>query len=197
MFEKICELKEVVSENVEATLGKAVLKILYDEDVYGARIIALKVTDANGEVPNEDEIYLCNHLIAIQTSVDVDETNKRCTWSGLDFSADPPQYRKFVAIFSSDSDGDDAQMEFVSIFQEGKELAEQSEILEQPLAGNLNPDDIYYGQGLWPDRVSHNDGGDQAPAWLRLGITACDPTLAAALANFISTENIELQPLDE
>lgn len=43
MFEKICELKEVVSENTEATLGKAVLKILYDEDVYGARIIALKV----------------------------------------------------------------------------------------------------------------------------------------------------------
>merc|ERR1719225_532432 len=34
MFEKICELKEVVSENTEAPLGTAVLKILYDEDVY-------------------------------------------------------------------------------------------------------------------------------------------------------------------
>ena len=49
MFEKICELKEVVSENTEAPLGTAVLKILYDEDVYGARIIALKVNDANGD----------------------------------------------------------------------------------------------------------------------------------------------------
>ena len=109
MFEKICELKEVISENTEATLGKAVLKILYDEDVYGARIIALKLNEANGEV-NEDEIYLCNHLIAIQTNVDVNEAEKCCTWSGLDFSVDPPRYRKFVAIFSGDSDGDDAQV---------------------------------------------------------------------------------------
>merc|ERR1712051_388116 len=111
MFEKICELKEVISENTEATLGKAVLKILYDEDVYGARIIALKLNEANGEV-NEDEIYLCNHLIAIQTNVDVNEAEKCCTWSGLDFSVDPPRYRKLVAIFSGDSDGDgdDAQV---------------------------------------------------------------------------------------
>jgi hypothetical protein len=112
MFEKICELKEVISENTEATLGKAVLKILYDEDVYGARIIALKLNEANGEV-NEDEIYLCNHLIAIQTNVDVNEAEKCCTWSGLDFSVDPPRYRKFVAIFSADSDGDDAQVNFL------------------------------------------------------------------------------------
>lgn len=42
----------------------------------------------------------------------------------------------------------DAQMEFVSIFQEGKELADQSEILEQPAAGgSLNPETLYYGQG--------------------------------------------------
>ena len=41
----------------------------------------------------------------------------------------------------------DAQMEFVSIFQEGKELADQSEILEQPQGGNLNPETLYYGQG--------------------------------------------------
>ena len=116
MFEKICELKEVISENTEATLGKAVLKILYDEDVYGARIIALKLNEANGEV-NEDEIYLCNHLIAIQTNVDVNEAEKCCTWSGLDFSVDPPRYRKFVAIFSADSDGDDAQVNFMFVLK--------------------------------------------------------------------------------
>ena len=89
-------------------------------------------------------------------------------------------------------------MEFVSIFQEGKELAEQSEILEQPHAGSLNPDDIYYGQGMWPDRVGQTNNDENAAAqWLRLGITACDPNLAIALANFISSEKIELQPLDE
>ena len=90
------------------------------------------------------------------------------------------------------------QMEFVSIFQEGKELAEQSEILEQPHAGSLNPDDIYYGQGMWPDRVGQtNNDENTAAQWLRHGITACDPNLAIALANFISSEKIELQPLDE
>ena len=89
-------------------------------------------------------------------------------------------------------------MEFVSIFQEGKELAEQSEILEQPHAGSLNPDDIYYGQGMWPDRVGQTNNDENAAAqWLRHGITACDPNLAIALANFISSEKIELQPLDE
>ena len=134
-------MKEIVSEGTEVSLGQASLKILYDEDVYGARISALKV----GSDGNEDEVYLCNHLIAIQTNVEVDEADRRCTWSGLDFSVDPPRYRKFVAIFP-ETDGDDAQVEFVSIFQEGKELAEQSEILEQPLSGeNMNP--VYYGQG--------------------------------------------------
>lgn len=87
-------------------------------------------------------------------------------------------------------------MEFVSIFQEGKDLAEQSEILEQPHAGSLNPDDIYYGQGMWPDRVTNN--ADDATAWHELRIRACDPNLAVTLANFISSERIELQPpLDE
>ena len=56
------------------------------------------------------------------------------------------------------------QMEFVSIFQEGKELAEQSEILEQPHAGSLNPDDIYYGQGMWPDRVGQTNNDENAAA---------------------------------
>ena len=38
-------------------------------------------------------------------------------------------------------------MDFVTIFQEGKELAEQSEILEQPISGSSleNPDEMYYG----------------------------------------------------
>ena len=49
----------------------------------------------------------------------------------------------------------DAQMEFVSIFQEGKELADQSEILEQPAAGgSLNPETLYYGQGAEEEKLS-------------------------------------------
>ena len=34
--------------------------------------------------------------------------------------------------------------EFRDIFTEGKDLAEQSEILEQP---DLNPEEMYYSQG--------------------------------------------------
>ena len=54
----------------------------------------------------------------------------RCSWSALDFSVDPPRYRSFVAVFSSV----ESFQEFKDTFYEGKELAEQSEILEQPEA---------------------------------------------------------------
>ena len=148
MFERECDLIEIDADNTEMPLGLCALKILYDEDVYGARIMASKVTEMNNGEVNEDEVYLCNHLIAIQTNLEVDEEKNRCTWSGLDFSVDPPRYRKFVAAFVDHGDAD-AQSEFVSIFQEGKDLAEQSEILEQPPlgGGSLNPEEIYYGQG--------------------------------------------------
>ena len=153
MFERECDLYEVKSDENqenknETKLGRALLKILYDDDVYGARIIAVKINESNGET-SEDESYLCNHIIAVQTNLDVDEDRKRCSWSAFDFSDDPPTYRSFVAEFSKPDGGtEDAQMEFVSIFQEGKDLAEQGEILEQPMnASNLNPEEMYYGQG--------------------------------------------------
>ena len=52
----------------------------------------------------------------------------RCSWSALDFSVDPPKYRSFVAVF----DNSENFQEFKDTFYEGKELAEQSEILENP-----------------------------------------------------------------
>ena len=52
----------------------------------------------------------------------------RCSWSALDFSVDPPKYRSFVAVF----DNSETFQEFKDTFYEGKELAEQSEILENP-----------------------------------------------------------------
>ena len=52
----------------------------------------------------------------------------RCSWSALDFSVDPPRYRSFVAVF----DNSETFQEFKDTFYEGKELAEQSEILENP-----------------------------------------------------------------
>ena len=40
---------------------------------------------------------------------------------------------------------DDLRAEFRDMFAEGKELAEQSEILETP--GDLDPEQLYYGVG--------------------------------------------------
>jgi hypothetical protein len=171
MFERECELYEISSTEPksETKLGRALLKIIYDDDVYGARIIAVKISgNGNGaggsEIENEDETYLCNHIIAVQTNLDVDEDRNRCSWSAFDFSDDPPTYRTFAAEFSqSESTADEAQAEFVSVFQEGKELAEQGEILEQPMnAANLDPPD-YYGQGgefYDPNEDDENDDED-------------------------------------
>ena len=63
-------------------------------------------------------------------------------------SDDPPTYRTFVADFStSDGGQEDAQSDFVSVFNEGKEYAEQGEILEQPVNADINPEELYYGEG--------------------------------------------------
>ena len=61
-------------------------------------------------------------------SIFLGETAYRCSWSALDFSVDPPKYRTFVAVF----DSSETFNEFKDTFYEGKELAEQSEILENP-----------------------------------------------------------------
>merc|ERR1712141_604917 len=125
MFERQCILLEKEG-NMENSLGQVDLRILYDDDVFGARIAAYSGDETNG-------IEVCNHLIAMQTTLDVttpsEGDNKyQCSWSALDFSVDPPKYRTFVAVF----DSSETFNEFKDTFYEGKELAEQSEILENP-----------------------------------------------------------------
>ena len=132
MYERECEM----SDKDNGTLGKVLLRIVYDDDVYGARIVATPNEENNAE---EDET-ICNHLIAIQTELVSSELT--CSWSALDFSKDPPSYRGFQAKFESEADLN----EFKETFSEGKELADQSEILELP----QNEGDggaYYYGEG--------------------------------------------------
>ena len=125
MFSGQCRLFEK-KDNQEKELGGVDLKIVYDDDVYGARIVANL---------NDDE-DACNHLIAMQTNLEIVD-DKKCAWSALDFSMNPPSYRNFVAQF----DTAEVQQEFQDSFYEGKELAEQSEILEQ---GEHAEADEYY-----------------------------------------------------
>ena len=84
------------------------MKIVYDDDVFGARILA--------EVPtgsSEDESYVCNHLIAMQTVLSDD-----LVWSALDFSTDPPTQKSFRVEF----DDNVVSAEFKDMFAEGKIL---------------------------------------------------------------------------
>ena len=71
MYERECELFEMEAEaegdgKVAQTgngnsLGSVELKIVYDDDVYGARIVAHRSED--------DDAPACNHLIAMQTNL--------------------------------------------------------------------------------------------------------------------------------
>jgi len=113
--------------------GEVDLRIVYDDDVYGARILA-----EGPSAGSDDDNTVCNHLIAMQTVL---SEGPELEWSALDFSTDPPTYRTFRVEFSSE----DLRAEFKDMFSEGKELAEQSEILET--VGDQDPSQFYYGQG--------------------------------------------------
>ena len=113
--------------------GEVDFRIVYDDDVYGARIIAEGPSAEGGEEYN----VICNHLIAMQTVL----SDSPLSWSALDFSTDPPTYRTFKVDFSST----DKAADFRDMFAEGKDLAEQSEILET--VGDQDPSHFYYGQG--------------------------------------------------
>ena len=88
-------------------------------------------------------------------------------------------------MFNFKIDRFQAYRTYISLFQdsfyEGKDLAEQSEILELP--ANANPEEYYYGEG--------RDFEQQQQSWLSDsdGIGACDPRLAEALRDVFKTMN--------
>jgi len=88
--------------------GEVDLRIVYDDDVYGARILA-----EGPSAGSEDDNTVCNHLIAMQTVLN---DSPELEWSALDFSTDPPTYRTFRVEFGSD----DLKAEFKDMFSEGK-----------------------------------------------------------------------------
>merc|ERR1712130_979378 len=103
-----------------------------DYGVYGARILA--------EVPTasaEDDGVVGNHSIAMQTELGDQEIE----WTAFDFSTEPPSQKTFKVEFDDSS----VSNEFRDMFAEGKDLAEQSEILET--IDEQDPSQFYYGQG--------------------------------------------------
>lgn len=104
MFERECELF-VDTDDQPTTITPVVLRIIYDDDVYGARIVAERTSKDNG-AEDGDDWTVCNHLVAIQTNFS-SETETSAKWSALDFSIDPPSYRSFEAHFKSEQDARD------------------------------------------------------------------------------------------
>lgn len=119
MFEKRCTLSSLEGGQADkkwVLLGTGNLKIVYDDEMLCARIV---VEDGN-------EILLCDNVIAIETELKVD--GKECVWSAIDYSSEHSVHRTFRAQFSST----DAALEFQSMFVEGKQYAEKSDVHDEP-----------------------------------------------------------------
>merc|ERR1712029_1318946 len=128
MFANECRLYETV-EGVEKLIGRVEIQMLYDSEVNGARIVAHK----------DDQEEACNHLIAMQTEMDV--VQEECSWSALDFTVDPPNYRSFVAVF----DSEDTMKDFIKCFEEGKQLAvNDDDYYDEDEEGGEHDDDDNY-----------------------------------------------------
>ncbi|XP_035220047.1 E3 SUMO-protein ligase RanBP2-like isoform X2 [Stegodyphus dumicola] len=103
------------SSNQFKPAGMGTLQMLYDDTVYGYRILMM----------DDKDNCLCENVIAIQTCLRVE--GKKASWTAIDLSVEPPKRRQFRATFSSL----EAVDEFNKQFAEGKELAVNSEIVEK------------------------------------------------------------------
>jgi len=111
--------------------SRVFIRIVYDEDLYGARIVARDV-DADDE-----DLDLCDHLIAVQTNLD--DTN---TWTGLDYSDGSPVRKSFRIKF----DTTEMDNDFKDIFAQGKDFADQCGITETR-EEDIDPEQLVYGVG--------------------------------------------------
>ncbi|XP_061165274.1 E3 SUMO-protein ligase RanBP2-like isoform X2 [Saccostrea echinata] len=97
--------------------GTGVLKVISDDDVNGHRVIFTTDKKEN----------LCNHIIAVESSIVLDKKQHFCEWHPIDFATDEPVRRGFRAIFSSVP----AAEEFHRLFQQGRTLAHDMGISER------------------------------------------------------------------
>lgn len=116
LFEKRASL-EIFNEAYGAfkNEGMGNIRIIYDDSVYGYHITMI---NDNGKV-------MCDHIIAVQTCLRME--NKKAIWAAIDLSVEPVVRRQFRVTFSSL----EAIKEFSKCFEEGKEIAIKSEIVEK------------------------------------------------------------------
>jgi len=166
IFRSSCSL-EKKANNQWVPMGKGDLKIEYDDDIYGARV--MHIDENSGEV-------LANHIIAIQTTMH--KEGNSATWTVLDLVPQPPVTTTYKASFAEQEELE----QFAAAFREGKEYAEKAGIVEQT-SGEAAADELYYGQG--------NIGSGAIGQFDPSRIVACDPNLASALRDFIVTQKLD------
>ncbi|KAG1670607.1 E3 SUMO-protein ligase RanBP2 [Nymphon striatum] len=98
-------------------MGKVRLTMNFDDDYYGTR---LRATLENGRT-------ICDHIIAVETTLRIDELKNEAFWTAKDDSIPQnPTRRSFRATFPST----DATNNFEIIFNEGKNDAVRNGIVE-------------------------------------------------------------------
>ncbi|XP_013778960.1 E3 SUMO-protein ligase RanBP2-like isoform X2 [Limulus polyphemus] len=96
-------------------LGVGPLRVLYDDSVFGARV----------QMHSDQGDLLCDHIIAAQTTLQSQQ--REAHWVAVNTSVDPAIEQQYKAVFSSSN----SLQDFCTVFQEGKQLAVQAEILEK------------------------------------------------------------------
>jgi len=132
MFDAECKMWVKGQSGAWDQPTNVMLRIVYDDDVYGARIMA-RAVEAHDEQPD-----LADHIIAIQTQLGDD-----LSWSALDYSGEEAVKKTFKVQFQTD----DVTNDFRDIFAQGKEFAEQCEISENGGGEMDDPAQFYYGVG--------------------------------------------------
>ncbi|XP_023931708.1 nucleolin-like [Lingula anatina] len=101
------------------TVGMGNFKVIYDDDVNGSRIYMC----------SDDDQMLCSHLILQEMSIECNEKLKSCTWDAHDFATDEAVRKNFRIQFSSAQ----AVKEFKDVFNQGLDLARESELSEKDI----------------------------------------------------------------
>ncbi|XP_069130814.1 E3 SUMO-protein ligase RanBP2-like isoform X2 [Argopecten irradians] len=138
LFEKRATL--LVKENDWKILGMGQLKVEYDDDVNGNRIV----------MDTDDKKTVCNHLLTKESVLRVNRKQKNCEWSPIDFSTDDPVRREFRAQFSSEM----VLEEFQSFFEQGQKLAVDSDLSERHMI-TTHPREIVH-----PEVHAHSAGAE-------------------------------------
>ncbi|KAF2357580.1 Ran binding domain [Trinorchestia longiramus] len=107
MFEKACQLEKRLGENWDI-LGTVILRIVYESDSDGARLMA---TD-------EGDLLLLDHIISTDLTYE-DLEGTAVSWAAHDLSTQPACHVKLRATFNDD---DDKEI-FIGTLEEGREFA--------------------------------------------------------------------------